>query len=136
MGLLERALNVGESKKFRQYEKRVALINAFEPELELESDEELRERFDALHTFLVNKWYFDELFDRLFVRPAVAAGRYGRAVVEREVVQGMIVGGATGVVRAGSSFARAIQTGLLRGYALLLLLGVAALGLYFLVVSS
>ena len=29
MGLLERALNVGESKKFRVHEKRVALINAF-----------------------------------------------------------------------------------------------------------
>src|SRR3954469_10450134 len=48
MGLLDRALNVGESKQFRQYEKRVALINAFEPELELESDEELRDRFGAL----------------------------------------------------------------------------------------
>src|SRR4051794_22589801 len=48
MGILDRALNVGESKQFRQYEKRVALINAFEPELELESDEELRERFGAL----------------------------------------------------------------------------------------
>jgi len=46
--LLDRALNVGESKKFKSYQKRVALINAFEPELELESDAELRERMDAL----------------------------------------------------------------------------------------
>ena len=36
MGILDRALNVGEGKKFKQYEKRVARINAFEPELELE----------------------------------------------------------------------------------------------------
>ncbi len=48
MGLLDRALNVGESKQFRQYEKRVERINAYEPELELETDEELRERMDAL----------------------------------------------------------------------------------------
>src|SRR3954466_7915587 len=48
MRLLDRALRAGESKQFRQYEKRVALINAFEPELELESDEELRERFASL----------------------------------------------------------------------------------------
>ena len=40
----------------------------------------------------------------------------------------MIVGGATGVVRVGTSFARAIQTGYLRAYALLLLLGVAGAG--------
>ena len=46
--LLDRALNVGEAKKFKTYQKRVALINAFEPELEHDSDAELRERMDAL----------------------------------------------------------------------------------------
>jgi NADH-quinone oxidoreductase subunit L len=97
---------------------------------------ELRERFDGLHTFLLNKWYFDELFDLLFTRPVAALGRFGRNVVETEFVQGTIVGGATGAVRAGSSFARAIQTGYLRGYALLLLFGVGALALYFLIASS
>src|SRR6476661_5558669 len=48
MGILERALNVGESKKFKVYERRVERVNAFEPELELESDEELRQRFATL----------------------------------------------------------------------------------------
>ena len=48
MGLLDRALNMGESKQFRQHEKRVARIADFEPELELESDEELEERMDGL----------------------------------------------------------------------------------------
>ena len=51
-------------------------------------------------------------------------------------MQGTIVGGATGIVRVGTSFARSIQTGYLRAYALLLLLGVAALTLYFLISSS
>ena len=46
--LLDRALNVGEAKKFKAYQSRVALINAFESELELESDQELRERMDEL----------------------------------------------------------------------------------------
>jgi preprotein translocase subunit SecA len=48
MGLLDRALNMGESKQFRQHEKRVARIGDFEPELELETDEELKERMEAL----------------------------------------------------------------------------------------
>jgi preprotein translocase subunit SecA len=48
VSILERALNVGEAKKFKAFEKRVALINAFEPELEHESDEELRGRMDEL----------------------------------------------------------------------------------------
>jgi NADH-quinone oxidoreductase subunit L len=96
----------------------------------------LRERFAALHGFLVNKWYFDELYDAVFVRPMTTAGSFGRRVIETDFVQGTIVGGATGIVRVGTSFARAIQTGYLRAYALLLLLGVAALTLYFLLNSS
>jgi preprotein translocase subunit SecA len=46
--LLDRALNVGEAKKFKTYQKRVALIGAFEAELEHDTDAELRERMDVL----------------------------------------------------------------------------------------
>jgi NADH-quinone oxidoreductase subunit L len=84
----------------------------------------------------VNKWYFDELYEAMFVRPVETIGGFSKRVIETDFVQGTIVGGATGVVRVGSSFARAIQTGYLRAYALLLLLGVAALTLYFLINSS
>jgi NADH-quinone oxidoreductase subunit L len=96
----------------------------------------VRERYARVHAFLVNKWYFDELFEAMFVRPVATIGSFSRRVIETEFVQGTIVGGATGVVRVGSSFARAIQTGYLRAYALMLLLGVAALTLYFLINSS
>src|ERR671916_587083 len=43
--ILQRALHVGEAKT---YEKRVARVNAYEPELELEEDHELLERMDSL----------------------------------------------------------------------------------------
>ena len=46
-----------------------------------------------------------------FVRPFATAGAVRPHVIETRFVQGFLVGGATGVVRAGSSFARAIQTG-------------------------
>ncbi|MEI6791711.1 MAG: preprotein translocase subunit SecA [Actinomycetes bacterium] len=48
MGLLEKALNVGEGKQFRQYEKRVSEIAAFEDQLIALSDDELRGRMDVL----------------------------------------------------------------------------------------
>ncbi|MBN1529050.1 MAG: NADH-quinone oxidoreductase subunit L [Thermoleophilaceae bacterium] len=96
----------------------------------------VRERFPAIHRFLVNKWYFDELFDLVFVRTFRRAGEFGRSVVETEFVQGTIVGGATGVVRAGTSLARAVQTGYVRAYALLLLAGLGGLALYFLISST
>jgi preprotein translocase subunit SecA len=46
--LLDRALNAGEAKKYKAYQKRVALIGAFEAELEHDTDAELRERMDVL----------------------------------------------------------------------------------------
>jgi NADH-quinone oxidoreductase subunit L len=97
---------------------------------------ELRDRMSRVHDFLFHKWYFDELYDALFVRPAMAAGRAGQAVVESAVVQGLIVGGASFVVRSATGFARSIQTGALRAYALMLVIGLGGLGLYFLIVSA
>jgi NADH-quinone oxidoreductase subunit L len=96
----------------------------------------LRDRLAAPHSFLAHKWFFDEALDRLFVRPAAAFGRFGRGVVESALVQGLLVGGTSGAVRAGTSFARAIQSGYLRAYALLLFLGVGGLALYFLIVAA
>ncbi|TMM12014.1 MAG: NADH-quinone oxidoreductase subunit L [Actinobacteria bacterium] len=96
----------------------------------------LRDRLPRIHAFLNGKWYFDELYDALFVRPTAGFGRFGRAVVESTLVQGVLIGGASGVVRGGSAIARGLQTGLVRGYALLLLAGLGGLALYFLLVSS
>ena len=90
-----------------------------------------------VHRFLAHKWYFDELYDAVFVRPFAARRRVRPARGRDRLRAGLrSSGGATGIVRAGTSFARAIQTGYLRAYALLLLLGVAALALYFLISST
>jgi NADH-quinone oxidoreductase subunit L len=51
-------------------------------------------------------------------------------------VQGVVIGGATSVVRASTELARGIQTGYLRAYALVLVIGLSGLGLYFLLQAS
>jgi preprotein translocase subunit SecA len=66
MSLLDRALNVGEAKKFKTYEKRVALIGAFEPELEHDTDAELRERMDALRERAAGGESLDDLLPECF----------------------------------------------------------------------
>jgi preprotein translocase subunit SecA len=48
MSFIDRALRMGEAKKFKTYEQRVARINAYEPEMESSTDEELREHADEL----------------------------------------------------------------------------------------
>ncbi|HEY2141690.1 MAG TPA: preprotein translocase subunit SecA [Solirubrobacteraceae bacterium] len=64
--LLDRALNVGEAKKFKTYQKRVALIGAFEAELEHDSDTELRERMDVLRARARDGDSLDELLPECF----------------------------------------------------------------------
>ena len=91
-----------------------------------------RERLAPVYELLVHKWYFDELIDALVVRPAAAAGRFATDTFERVFVQDTLVGGSTGLVRAGSAAVRAVQSGFLRYYAALLVLGVAGVSFYFL----
>ena len=90
---------------------------------------------EALYTLFVNKWYFDELIDALVVRPTAAAGRFARDTFERVFVDETLIGGATGIVRAGSAAVRAAQSGFVRYYAALLVVGVAGVGFYFLLQS-
>jgi NADH-quinone oxidoreductase subunit L len=94
-----------------------------------------QERFAPVHRLFVNKWYFDELIELTVVRPFAWVGRAGQQTFERVVVNGALVGGTTGLVKAGSAAVRALQTGLLRSYAALLLLGAAGVALYFLAQS-
>jgi NADH-quinone oxidoreductase subunit L len=96
----------------------------------------LRERLSGLHRLFVRKWYFDEIIEMLIVRPFAMFGRFARDVFERVVVNGLLIGGPSGAVRAGSAAVRAVQSGFLRYYAALLLVGVTALGLYFLISAS
>ena len=63
------------------------------------------------------------------------SARFARDIFERRVVDETLVGGTTGIVRAGSAAVRAAQSGFVRYYAALLVLGVAAVGLYFLLQS-
>ncbi len=64
--LLDRALNAGEAKRYKTYQKRVALINAFEGELEHDSDGELRERMDALRERAADGESLDALLPECF----------------------------------------------------------------------
>jgi NADH-quinone oxidoreductase subunit L len=95
-----------------------------------------RERFAAVYQLFVNKWYFDELIDFLIVRPVQAFGQLANAVVDPAVVTTTITDGTVGIVRAGSAAVRRAQTGFLRYYAALMVLGLAGVVVYFLISAS
>jgi NADH-quinone oxidoreductase subunit L len=87
----------------------------------------LATRHHGLYQFLLNKWYFDEIYDFLFVRPAKWLGRFLWKRGDGAVIDGL---GADGIsARVGDVTARVVklQTGYLYHYAFAMLIGVAAL---------
>src|ERR687887_73336 len=92
MSILDRALRVGEGKKFKAFERNVELINAFEPELELETDEELRERYAALRERHLNGEPLDDLLSESFALTREAGKRaLGQRHFDVQLIGGMVL---------------------------------------------
>ena len=96
----------------------------------------LQARMPALHNFLYHKWYFDELIDLLVVRPALMIGTFLQTTVESGVIGGGVTGSSTGIVRAASAAVRRVQTGFLRYYVAMMIVGIGGMTLYFLVQTT
>jgi NADH-quinone oxidoreductase subunit L len=86
--------------------------------------------FRPLYLFLLNKWYFDELYDWLFVRPALWIGRALWKGGDGAVIDGAIDGTASGVVKVTNRVVK-LQTGYVYTYAFWMLTGVAAIITWF-----
>jgi NADH-quinone oxidoreductase subunit L len=87
----------------------------------------LAERHEPLYKFLLNKWYFDELYDLIFVRPAMWLGRFFWKKGDGMVIDGF---GPDGVASAVGDVTRGVvrlQTGYLYHYAFAMMIGIAAL---------
>jgi len=82
--------------------------------------------FRTLHSFLYNKWFFDEAYDLLLVRPSLALGRLFWKRGDEQTIDRFGPDGAAAVVAGGNRVAARIQTGYLYTYALVMLLGIAA----------
>ena len=95
----------------------------------------IRARVKGVYTLFVNKWYFDELQDALIYRPVVVFGRFANDIFERRVVQGLVAGVRDGVGGLGGAV-RAIQSGFVRSYSLLVIAGIVGISLYFLITAS
>jgi NADH-quinone oxidoreductase subunit L len=91
----------------------------------------LAARRGMLYLFLYNKWYFDELYDFLFVRPAMWAGRFFWKRGDGTVIDGLGPDGISARVLDAARGAVRLQSGYVYHYALAMLLGVVALATWF-----
>ncbi|MCZ8315056.1 NADH-quinone oxidoreductase subunit L [Phreatobacter sp.] len=93
--------------------------------------EQLAREHQGLYKFLLNKWYFDELYDRIFVRPARWLGRFFWKKGDGWLIDGF---GPDGIAARVVDITRGVvrlQTGYLYHYAFAMLIGVAALATWF-----
>ena len=79
-----------------------------------------------MYRFLYNKWYFDELYHLLFVRPAFWLGSLFWKRGDQGIIDRFGPDGAAWVVEKGAIAARRVQSGYLTSYALIMLLGLVA----------
>jgi NADH-quinone oxidoreductase subunit L len=82
--------------------------------------------FASLHQFVYRKWYFDELYNALFVKPAFAFGRLFWQAGDIGIIDRFGPNGVADAVARGSVAAKRMQTGYLNTYALIMLLGLIA----------
>jgi len=91
----------------------------------------MAERHDALYRFLLNKWYFDEIYQFIFVRPAMWLGRLLWKTGDGRTIDGLINGIAMGLVPRLTRYAGRAQSGYLFHYAFVMLIGLSALITWF-----
>ena len=101
-----------------------------------ESPRQLAARHPALYQFLLNKWYFDELYDFLFVRPAMRLGRFLWKRGDGWFIDGLGPDGVSARVIDVTRNVVRLQTGYLYHYAFAMLIGVAAFVTWMMLGSS
>ncbi|MCL7465386.1 NADH-quinone oxidoreductase subunit L [Phaeovulum sp. NW3] len=92
-----------------------------------ETPKKLAQAQPALYQFLLNKWYFDELYDWIFVRPAKWIGAFLWKKGDGAVIDGAINGVALGLIPRLTRLAGRMQSGYLFHYAFAMVIGIVVL---------
>jgi NADH-quinone oxidoreductase subunit L len=87
----------------------------------------LAETQPVLYRFLLNKWYFDEIYDAILVNPAKRLGRFLWKRGDGNVIDGSINGVAMGIIPFFTRLAGRAQSGYLFHYAFAMVIGIAVL---------
>jgi len=92
---------------------------------------QLATAFRPVYLFLLNKWYFDELYDAVIIRPLVALARILWQTGDATIIDG-VPNGLAALTTDGSGRAARLQTGSIAVYAFSMLIGLVVLVTVFL----
>jgi NADH-quinone oxidoreductase subunit L len=85
----------------------------------------LSQTFGGLYRFLLNKWYFDEIYDALLVRPALRLAKFAWRFGDEQVIDG-VPNGLAALTADASTQTVKLQTGSIALYAFIMLIGLLA----------
>ena len=88
--------------------------------------------FKPLYVLFYRKWFVDEIYHVLIVLPAIGLAQFLFRIVDRVVIDGVLIGGAAGLMTLWSRGLRWAQSGFVREYAFLTLIGAVLLVIFFL----
>jgi len=86
-----------------------------------------------LYEFLVNKWYFDELYDYIIVNPSKKIGLFLWKICDVKIIDGFGPDGISSIIKKASLKANKFQSGFIYQYAFVMLIGFSALLTYLIV---
>ena len=93
-------------------------------------------RFPAIYALFYNKWYFDEIYDALFVKPALAIGRFFWKKGDGATIDGLGPDNLAARAQDMAGVLMRFQSGYLYHYAFVMLVGVAGLVTYFMMTAA
>jgi len=94
----------------------------------------LKEENQLLYNFLLNKWYFDELYDFLFIKPSKKIGIFFWKNVDIKIIDKFGPDGISNLIKIFSNKAVKFQSGFVYQYAFIMLLGFSALLTYLIII--
>ena len=91
---------------------------------------QLAQNQPILYRFLLNKWYFDEIYDAIFIKPSLAIGRFLWKRGDERTIDGFLNGLALGFMPMLNRIYARVQSGYVFHYAFAMVIGIAALITY------
>ena len=97
---------------------------------------QLAQQQGPLYKFLLNKWYFDELYAAIFIKPAMGLGRFLWKRGDGNVIDGSLNGIALGIIPMLTRLAGRAQSGYVFTYAFAMVVGLAVILTYFTITGN
>ena len=84
---------------------------------------DLKKQFVNIYQFILNKWYFDELYDKVFVKPIYNLGKFLWSKIDQGLIDRFLPNGSASIVASVAKACKKIQTGFIFDYTFIIITG-------------